>query len=375
MALKPLSLTEQTLFANLIQQCLDADFDETFPENGSFTQLKRRGRAYWYYQGYTPARSSDEKGRRSAKYVGPVDDPDVTARIEAFQNLKSSYQERRRLVSMLRSAGLPAPPAVGGDLVETLWKGGIFRLRGVLIGTVAFQAYAGLLGFRFPEAQIMTMDVDLAQFHSISAMVDDSIPPILPALKGVDDTFRSVPATDGSGASTAFVNRTGFRLDFLTPNDGSDDFTGHPADMPALGGAGAQPLRYLGFLIHDPVWSVLLHKAGVPVRVPAPARFAIHKLILNEVRKTDPLGLAKTRKDLRQADTLMIAMAGARQHEALGLAWLEAWDEGPKWRRGLKQALGGLSSAARDALAVGVEAAADRDGRKLADVGYSFLRP
>lgn len=373
--MKPLSLAEQTLFADLIQRCLDAAFDEQFPENGSFTRQKRNGREYWYYQGYEPDRSKGEKSRRVAKYVGPVSDPAVTARVEVFHSLKSGYVERRKLVSILRSAGLPTPPPLGGDIVEALWKGGLFRLRGVLVGTVAFQAYAGLLGFRFPNnAQIMTMDVDLAQFHSISALVDDSIPPVLPALKAIDASFRGVRGRDASAGATMFVNDSHFRVDFLTPNEGSDDFSDRPAEMPALGGAAAQPLRYLGFLIRDPVWSVLIHKAGIPVRVPAPERFAVHKLILSDIRKADPIGVAKAPKDLSQADTLLVALGAARHHEALGDAWQEAWDNGKRWSHRLSQAVGGLSAEARGTLATAAEGVIERLDRKPTDLGLPLLR-
>ncbi len=38
--------------------------------------------------------------------------------------------------------------------------------------------------------------------------------------------------------------------------------------MPSLGGAVAEPLRFLDFLIHEPVRAVLLYKGGIPVLVP-----------------------------------------------------------------------------------------------------------
>ncbi len=53
-----------------------------------------------------------------------------------------------------------------------------------------------------------------------------------------------------------------------------------PVPMPALGGAAAIPLRFLDYLIHEPIRAVLLHGAGVPVLVPSPERYAIHKLIV-----------------------------------------------------------------------------------------------
>ena len=57
-----------------------------------------------------------------------------------------------------------------GDVVEALWKAGFFRLRGVLVGTAAFQAYAGLLGVKLGSTALITSDVDLAQFHSTSLL-------------------------------------------------------------------------------------------------------------------------------------------------------------------------------------------------------------
>jgi hypothetical protein len=87
-------------------------------------------------------------------------------------------------------ARLPTPPAFVGNVVEALWKAGIFRLRGVLVGTLAYQTYAGLLGTRLPAAPIVTGDVDLAQFHSVSMLVDDSMAPILETPRAVDSSFR-----------------------------------------------------------------------------------------------------------------------------------------------------------------------------------------
>ena len=187
--------------------------------------------------------------KRFSKYVGPVADLDVTARVERFQRVKANYRERRSLVTSLTAAGLPSPPALVGNIVDVLWRAGLFRLHGVLVGPAAFQTYAGLLGVRLPSAPLMTGDVDFAQFNSISVSVDDSIPPVLEALRLVDPTFREIPSLANLRATTSFSNSEGFKVEFLTPNRSKDDFAREPAPMPALGGASAQPLRYLDFLI------------------------------------------------------------------------------------------------------------------------------
>lgn len=365
--MRPFTLSEQTLFADLIQRCLDAGFDEQFPENGSFTQLTRNDRAYWYYQGYELDPAGQASGRRYSKYVGPVDDPQISERVERFRALKSDHQERRRLVSLLKRAGAPSPTRLGGDVVETLWKAGLFRLRGVLVGTVAFQTYGGLLGVRMPDAQIMTLDVDFAQFHSISASVEDSIPPIMDSLKAIDPSYRAIPHVSDPRASTAFTNSAGFRVEFLTPNESSDDYQDRPALMPALGGASAQPLRYLAFLIRDPVWSVLLHKAGVPVLVPRPERYAVHKLIIGRLRKASATSRAKAAKDLRQAEVLIEALERSGAADDLGRAWIEAWDNGPKWRENLSDAAGAVAPGTRDRLWSAVEVAVAGTDRSIAE--------
>lgn len=110
------------------------------------------------------------------------------------------------------------------------------------------------------------------------------------------------------------------------------------AKMPALGGIGAQPLPFLDFLIRDPIRSVLLHDAGVGVVVPAPERFAVHKLIVATRRKF--AHRSKVSKDLQQAAALISAMSDAKQGFELGNSWMEAWERGPKWRKHL--AIGSL---------------------------------
>src|SRR5258707_15547292 len=90
-------------------------------------------------------------------YVGPDADPEIAKRVAAFQTLKDDFRARRKLVSTLtREAGLPSPDRLTGDLVEAFWKHGLFRLRGVLVGTAAFQCYLGLLGVKLASAPMQT---------------------------------------------------------------------------------------------------------------------------------------------------------------------------------------------------------------------------
>ncbi len=324
--MKEIDFVYRTMFAELSQRSLDAAFDADFPSDGRFVSVPVGGKKYWYFD-----RRIEGKVRRA--YVGPDGDPEIRKRVEAFQGVKHDLKSRRKLVStLIREAGLPSPERFTGDIVEALSSAGMFRVRGVLIGTAAFPCFAGILGVRLPSSAMQTADVDFAQFHSISAAVQDTIPPVLGLLKQVDPTYREIPHQRGGLSAAAFENNARFKVEFLTPNRGSADNEGHPATMPALGGASAQPLRFLDFLIYEPIRSVMLHKSGIVVNVPAPERYAIHKLILASRRRPDNEGLLKRSKDTKQAGLLVEALALVRRQSDLAIAFSEAWKRGPSWR-------------------------------------------
>lgn len=340
--MKQIDLTYRTVFAELGQRSLDASFESEFSTAGNFVRVPVKGRNYWYFEETQP--------KKTRKYVGPADDPEIAKRVENFQRIKEDLRSRRKLVSTLtREAGLLAPERFTGDIVQALASAGIFRLRGVLVGTVAFQTYAGLLGVKLPGASLQTGDADFAQHYSISAEVEDSLPPIMEVLQGVDPSFRAVPHRSDPARVTQFKNSAGYKVEFLTPNRGSDDYADHASAMPALGGASAQPLRFLDFLIQEPVRTVLLHRSGVPVVVPAPERYAIHKLIVASRRLSDANGVAKREKDVYQASLLFEALKETRRLDDLGYALEEAWNRGPAWREGIEKGLHLLPDQRREA--------------------------
>jgi hypothetical protein len=363
--MQPIDHTYQVLYSELAQRTVDAQFSADFSIDGRFVSMESRGKRYWYFD------TAKEDGGKHRRYVGPVDDPEITARVETFKDLKADYRARRKIVStLIREAYLPRPDPMAGDIIQALAIAGFFRLRGVLVGTVAFQCYAALLGIRLPHAVLQTGDADFAQFHSISVAVADSVPPMLELLRTVDATFREVPHQADSLRSTKFSSRSGYKVEFLTPNTGSGDFSDKPAPMPALGGASAEPLRFLDFLIYQPVRAVLLHGAGVPVLVPAPERYAIHKLIIGSRRRHDDAGTAKSRKDRQQAATLMEAMIETRQANSLADAYMEAWDRGPAWRTAISESLLAIEPVKGRLIAESLAAAVGTIGSDPAQYGF-----
>jgi hypothetical protein len=81
---------------------------------------------------------------------------------------------------------------------------------------------------------------------------------------------------------------------------------------------------------------MLLHRSGVPVVVPDPCRYAIHKLIVASRQHTDGQGPAKREKDVRQAGLLFEALQQTRRSAELALVYNEAWERGSAWQEGVR---------------------------------------
>ena len=129
----------------------------------------------------------------------------------------------------------------------------------------------------------------------------------------------------------------------LTTNRGAP--RDRPSFLPTLG-SDAVPLPFMDYLLREPIEAAVLHEPGVLVNVPAPARYAVHKLIVSRDRKVNP---EKGLKDRLQAAQLIEILA---QDDPFALrdAYAEARDRGETWRDLLEQAVSLLPDTARAAL-------------------------
>jgi hypothetical protein len=328
--LRSLPLPLHTSYAELVERGWLARLAEDFPANGHFYRQEHKGRGYWYF------RQPDGTGRRKQRYVGP-DNDDLRRQIEKHRDTKADFRERRTMVQALLAAGLPAPEPLTGRLIEALADAGVFRLRAVLVGTVAFQTYGGLIGKVFPGASNQTADLDLAQFADLSVAIDDQIDlPLLEILQKVDPRFQPVPRLKRGQGSTSYSAGDRYRVDLLAPNRGPERDA--PLDLKALKSS-AQPMRFLDFLIYREVKAIVLFGGGIPVNVPAPERYALHKLIVSRRRHATADSQAKARKDLLQAELLLEVLLEQRPYE-LRDAWAELLDRGPTWRQLAQEGLG-----------------------------------
>ena len=157
-----------------------------------------------------------------------------------------------------------------------------FACAGVVVGTVAFQTYAGLLGIKLPGAAIRTGDVDIAQDYGVAVAIDDAVDaPFLNILRRIDKRFSPVPHISSQTAAATYVRPGSYRIDVLITNQGKD--CDEPVALPSLK-TDAVPLRFLYFLLKETVQAPVLSKTGTLIKVPTPERYAVHKLIVSTMR-------------------------------------------------------------------------------------------
>ena len=338
MALQELPLVIQTSYAELIDQ-LRLATASAFAEGSTFRKRTISGNNYWYVQEPTGA-----SGRPPERYLG-ADTPERRAAIESGINAKANADARRSIRRSLGAAGLPEPDALTAAVVDAFADAGVFRLRGVIVGTIAFQTYAGFLGVRLPNTAIRTGDLDLAQDYGVSVALNDALDaPLIDILRSVDPAFAPVPSLAGPNIAATYARPGGYRVDVLTTNRGAE--RDEPVNLPSLQ-SDAVPLRFLDYLLKDTVEAAVLTRFGTLVNVPSPERFAIHKLIVSMLRRDTGESAVKADKDLIQAGILIEALVAKQRLDDLTNAIREAAARGPRWKERLKTAVTRLADAPR----------------------------
>lgn len=285
----------ETLYADLLQQLLD---EQERP--ASIYRQKHGGAEFLYARRTVGSVRIDE-------YIGPAGDPSAERRATGIAAARSLARQRRKIVSALKRAGVPAPTTALSHVLDALSDAGLFE-SGVLVGTAAYQCYSPMLGARLPAASLMTQDADFAS-AKLAIAARDGKSSLLSILLRADVSFRAIPGLKRSSPPSSFRATNGFRVDILTPVLRRSDM--NPMPFRNLD-AGATPLQHLGWLIRDPVPAAVLAGSAILVRVPQPARFAVHKLIVAQRR---PAGeRLKRHKDLTQAKALIEALERADPH-------------------------------------------------------------
>ena len=330
----PQRYTEQpvatsTAYAQLHTAALGIEFDRDVSHlNGSFGTKTVKGSLQWYFS----FRDIDQRVRQL--YIGPD-----TEAIRQLVHKARTAEPRARLRALARSANvlgcLPAQRKHLGVILR-LSEYGFFRAGGVLVGTHAFLSYANQLGVRWTGGE-QTTDVDFA--HA-GRNISIALPATLKAqphtaLTTMEEGFLPLVQYRGSaGASYRHRDEPEFQIDFLTPKTADND---DPIRIDHLDVA-LQPLRFMEFSLEAVQQATLFDSTGraVVVSLPAPERYAVHKLLV--IGERTGAFRAKISKDLAQAASL-IEYFRDTDPETLQDAWADALARGPGWK---KRALEGL---------------------------------
>jgi hypothetical protein len=258
--------------------------------------LKQRtiaGKRYWMRE-YIRA-----DGKKVDEYFGAADGLGE----ERIAALRAEIELARALAggsAQLRLFGYQRIDRKPAAVLAVLFNHGLTQRGLVLIGSHAYGATMNELGII--AAGYRTQDVDIARAGRLSiAMPEGATFASLLNESGLG--FVPVPGLRPQQASASFKipGAQALAVDLLVPGN----VAGAIVPVPELA-AHAQTVPFLDFLVDDPVASVVLSPNQViPVRVPAPERFAVHKLFSSQSRKSDR---DKIRKDLSQAAALAAAV-------------------------------------------------------------------
>lgn len=330
-----LSLAAQTGYAQLLEACLGAEHLRSVADlPGSFASKTVKGHKYWYLQYTEPA------GKLRQVYVGP-DSPAVRELIRRKGEGAPAAAAIKALARSALALGCTGIPPRQFRVIRRLADYGFFKAGGLLIGTHAFLTYGNMLGVRWRDAS-RTQDVDFAHAgRSISLLLPGNVEVQVPeAIRSLNMGFLPISGLTGKAGATHLVPREPeFRLDFLTTlHRGGDEPYVHPQLHVTL-----QPVKFMELLLEQVQRAILFCDEGaVLVNVPHPARFALHKLLVEGIRAGT--FAAKAPKDRAQAAQLLAYLKLHRKEEVEEV-WTDLYERGKGWS---DRAGAGLKAVARE---------------------------
>jgi hypothetical protein len=315
----------RTLYAELLEQMQILEASRTIADlRGSFSTKTVKGETYVYFQHYIPG------GKLNQVYVGKLNEQTEALMHEYAQGKIETEKMRESIIrlSLQIKAGCDIPiDAAMTRVISSMAEAGFFRYGGVLIGTHAYLALGVMLGAHWVRASMSTSDIDLAANRHVAIAVPKLKADIPATIDSLKMGFYPVPAMNLKHPSTTFaIRKSRLRLDILTPKTSDSDA---PVYIPRFNCA-ATPLQYLGYLIEEPIPAILLGTEPVMARVPHPVRYALHKLIVSQLREIT--SATKKEKDLLQAHQLLTILNEERPDD-VSKAWEDIISRGPKWKK------------------------------------------
>lgn len=284
------------VYADLENHALNRD-EPLVGTPGSLTVRQNASGSRFYVRQYY-----DYDGRKKDQYIGGgPGQPEAEQRAEEWRTRIAEAKDVLTSVRLLGREGYCVLSPKHLAALAPLSKYRIFQAGALLVGTHAFEVIVNRLGIRV--ATFKTEDVDIARPTSLAV---ESLPKggLLELLRESGIDFVDVPGLRPGAPAAKYRERgrSQFTFDLLMPASGEEAQI-HP--VPELG-AHATALPYFKFLLTETQMGAALSNHGVvAVRVPVPERFALHKLIVSQLRAGRP---EKSRKDLDQAAALIAAL-------------------------------------------------------------------
>ena len=248
----------------------------------------------------------DGDGRKRERYLaGPIGAPEADAFARTVRLAIVDTKAASTSLRLLGREGFALADAKTYATLASLHNHGVFQAGGVLIGSHAYGLLLNQLGV--VGARYATEDIDIARREKL-AFPELPEASFLEMLQATGIPFVEVPQLDARQPSTSFKERgrSRFHVDLLVPSAGEDC---QVVPVPELQ-AHATALPYLSYLLADSQMGLLMAREGCcMVRVPLPERFALHKLMVSQLRAQRG---AKSEKDLFQARPRCVSPCSGR---------------------------------------------------------------
>ena len=260
---------------------------------GTLKQRTQSGKRYWVRE------HMRIDGAKVDEYLGPAADLGEK-RLDALRAEVALARSLASASAALRLAGFQRLERDPAAVLAVLFNRGLTGAGLTLVGSHAYGVLLNELGAIAPAYR--TRDLDLARARPLDLAVPAG--KSFAALLGESGLgFVPVPGMPSSRPSASFKlpGAEAMLVDLLVPGSQA----GKIVPVPELASYG-QTIPLLGFLSEHAIDSVVLSPNQiVPVRVPAPERFVLHKLFASQSRRAHP---GKARKDLEQAALLAAAL-------------------------------------------------------------------
>jgi hypothetical protein len=186
-------------------------------------------------------------------------------------------------------------------VLEVVFNKGLFQGGLALVGSHAYGALLNELGIIAPAYKTQDLDLARAQPLAIALPGESSLRSLL---NETGLNFVPIPGMPSHRPSSSFKlpGAEALAVDLLVPGRRTGELIA-VAELRAY----AQAIPLLDFLINDAIESVALSPNQViPIRVPSPERFLLHKIFSSQSRRSTDRD--KIRKDLSQAAVLAAAL-------------------------------------------------------------------